>query len=689
MVIAYSLKEAYPKLTFPYISLCSSLEAMLSRPCMLELCFSWKQRKNDDANLLCDIHDGLVWKEFSSTLDDDDAFWLYLALNVDWFQPFKHTQYSVGAIYLSILNLPRALRFKEENAILIGIIPGPKEPPLNLNSFLQPLASELITLYEGYEIEVGSVSLKLHAVINLIACDIPATRKVLALPGHSATLGCSKCLKSFKVNHFGEKPDFSGFDISIWPKRDSSLHRELAYKYKELPNNSRQRAFEVEHGLRFCQLLDLPYFDIIRYHVIDPMHNLFEGSAKYFMKLLLENNLINMGIVKNVSKAFVTPVKIGRLPMKIDSNYSGFTADQWRNWTIIYSPIVLKDAITPELYDIWMNFVHACCLLCRRAIKKDMNEEAGLRLQAFCEGVQNYFGKQSCTMNMHLHLHLTSCVLDYGPLYGYWCFPFERYNGTIAAYSTNRKSFEKQLAKKFLKGQFIRTMSVPPGYDHLKSYVNDVFIDDCSTVISVSHLHRIETLQNYLSPSQQLEYALQEHEIYLMQLKHSTTSVLRLDEQTGLSTMYKSLYGQTALINTSSAYAETSKNMVYAGEKIKKGQIVTAKWPLGDNSERIGEVRNILKHTILFTNESREELALDHIALEIWWYKFYPQPNYFGSPCIVVENVYDPALSNHQYIPLQRIIARCAYAKLTITIPPYPEDEVIVVNPMPFNFSVL
>ena len=83
----------------------------------------------------------------------------------------------------------------------------------------------------------------------------------------------------------------------------------------------------MEHGLRFCQLLDLPYFDIIRYHVIDPMHNLFEGSAKYFMKLLLENNLINMGIVKNVSKAIVTPVKIGRLPMKIDSNYSGFTAD--------------------------------------------------------------------------------------------------------------------------------------------------------------------------------------------------------------------------------------------------------------------------------------------------------------------------------------------------------------------------
>jgi hypothetical protein len=32
-------------------------------------------------------------------------------LNVDWFQPFKHSIYSVGAIYLAFMNLPRELRF--------------------------------------------------------------------------------------------------------------------------------------------------------------------------------------------------------------------------------------------------------------------------------------------------------------------------------------------------------------------------------------------------------------------------------------------------------------------------------------------------------------------------------------------------------------------------------------------------
>ena len=52
-------------------------------------------------------------------------------LNVDWFQPFLHTQHSEGAIYLSVLNLPRQKRFLKENIILVGVIPGPKEPAIH------------------------------------------------------------------------------------------------------------------------------------------------------------------------------------------------------------------------------------------------------------------------------------------------------------------------------------------------------------------------------------------------------------------------------------------------------------------------------------------------------------------------------------------------------------------------------
>ena len=43
-------------------------------------------------------------------------------LNVDWFQPFKHSLYSVGALYMVLMNLPRSERFKPENVLLVDII---------------------------------------------------------------------------------------------------------------------------------------------------------------------------------------------------------------------------------------------------------------------------------------------------------------------------------------------------------------------------------------------------------------------------------------------------------------------------------------------------------------------------------------------------------------------------------------
>ena len=60
-------------------------------------------------------------------------------MNMDFFQPYKHVQNSVGAIYLTVLNLPREVRNKPENVVLVGLIPGPNEPERDINSFLKPV----------------------------------------------------------------------------------------------------------------------------------------------------------------------------------------------------------------------------------------------------------------------------------------------------------------------------------------------------------------------------------------------------------------------------------------------------------------------------------------------------------------------------------------------------------------------
>ena len=57
-----------------------------------------------------------------------------LLVDVDWFQPFKHSAYATGAIYIAIQNLPREERYIHENVMFIEVIPGPREPKRDINS---------------------------------------------------------------------------------------------------------------------------------------------------------------------------------------------------------------------------------------------------------------------------------------------------------------------------------------------------------------------------------------------------------------------------------------------------------------------------------------------------------------------------------------------------------------------------
>ncbi len=41
-------------------------------------------------------------------------------LDVDWFTPFKRSEYKVGAIMLTVLNLPREERYKKKWTIIAG-----------------------------------------------------------------------------------------------------------------------------------------------------------------------------------------------------------------------------------------------------------------------------------------------------------------------------------------------------------------------------------------------------------------------------------------------------------------------------------------------------------------------------------------------------------------------------------------
>ena len=109
------------------------------------------------------------------------------------------------------------------------------------------------------------------------------------------------------------------------------LHLEQVSKYKQARTAAQQQELEKAYGVRYSELLRLPYFDIVQYHVVDPMHNLLLGTGKNLMTIWKEEGVINKAefecIQDEVNKVEV-PANIGRIPYKIASNFSGFTADQ-------------------------------------------------------------------------------------------------------------------------------------------------------------------------------------------------------------------------------------------------------------------------------------------------------------------------------------------------------------------------
>lgn len=255
-----------------------------------------------------------------------------MTLNVDWFQPFKRSTYSAGVIYLCIQNLPRTERYLAENIILIGVIPGPKEPEKKINSFLEPLVRELQLLWKGVTMKsIGDTIVHVRAALTCVACDIPAARKVCGFVGHSARLACSKCLKIFPTSTFGEKPDYGGFDRMLWKKRNVVDHRKFSAEHKVCCTQSAQTKIEREHGCRYSVLLELPYFDPIRMTIVDPMHNLLLGTAKHMLAIWSDMKLLDQKQLRTIQSnvdSFITPSDIGRIPGKIASGFSGFTAEQ-------------------------------------------------------------------------------------------------------------------------------------------------------------------------------------------------------------------------------------------------------------------------------------------------------------------------------------------------------------------------
>lgn len=436
-----------PKLEFPFASIRQQLATLYNRSGFESSLRHWTNRSEFD-NILTDIYDGKVWKNFKQTNDDNSPNFfrnevadshLGLMLNLDWFQPYKSTIHSTGVIYASICNLPRDIRFKRENLLILGLLPGPDEVSLHkINHYLAPMIDELETLWNGvtinrtFECRNGKT---IRAALILVSCDIPAARKIC---GHvSALVSCHRCQK--QANYENRHHNFAGMDsMDEWfISRDPLQHREDALGWRRCNTTTSRKQFVKQTGVRWSELLRLPYFDPIRFLTVDPMHCLFLGIAKWIVKRIwIDEGILTPNELKKVQKTigrFQVPSDLGRVPRKIHAGegFANFTADQWRTFFTIYATVALWEHLPLKDRKILTHFVRVCTILVSRIVEVNLMKEAHQRLIEIVRLIEQHYGRDKITPNLHLSLHLCECSIDFGPLYAFWCFSFERMNGIL------------------------------------------------------------------------------------------------------------------------------------------------------------------------------------------------------------------------------------------------------------------
>ena len=189
------------------------------------------------------------------------------------------------------------------------------------------------------------------------------------------------------------------------------------------------------------------------------MHN-FLGVAKHAVAVWKERgtlSLLHMVEIQEIVDSIEVPSNIRRIPAKIASGFADFTADQWKNWILVYSLVALKNRLPDEHFSCWTKFVEPCRLVCPPVISSDAIIQAHDLIVEYCQNFENLYGKQACTVNMHLACHVADCIRDFGPIHTFWCFGFERMNGQLGAVPTNHRSIEVQFMRQFADGMHLNS----------------------------------------------------------------------------------------------------------------------------------------------------------------------------------------------------------------------------------------
>ena len=327
---------------------------------------------------------------------------LTLQINIDGIPLFKSSPTSLWPIL-------GMLKGVVSEVFPVALFCGQKKPPLD--SYLKDFVTECKLLCENGFVFMGhSYTVELGSLV----CDAPARAFLKCIKGHSGYYSCERCEQK-GVYHASGRLTFPEMDA---PKR---CHQSFSLMKNELHH----------HGASPLLTLSL---DLIKGVPLDYMHLCCLGVMRMMIRLWLAGPLVTRlpaTTVHVISERLShlrssIPREFARKPRSL-YEFRMWKATEFRQFLLYTGLVVLKGAVPLEMYELFLLYSSAMCILLSPKLASKYASYAKGLLSTFVQNFSELFGSQFVVYNVHSLLHVADDAETYGTLDSVSCFPYENY----------------------------------------------------------------------------------------------------------------------------------------------------------------------------------------------------------------------------------------------------------------------
>ncbi|TFK50448.1 hypothetical protein OE88DRAFT_1735998 [Heliocybe sulcata] len=280
------------------------------------------------ARMVKDKNGNLFFSQPSHT--EENELRIPVDFSADWFNQNSSNfagSHSSGMMSFTVASLPPELHYQTRNLLVPVALPGPTEPTAEqIQSYLKFLVDDLELL-------------------------------------------CGDGVRIKTAKHTEE-----------YTPRDGEDHKARCWRWKQLSTQEERDGWFQHFGARWTEFARLPYFDLVRFTLIDPMHNILLGLAKnqWYARWIKTKALQaptgksehEIGMLHEFLETVESPLWAGHLPLRMGVPAGGsLTADEYKFSTTSVLPIII-----PIIWDVYLKSAVAAVGTVRERYEEEMED---------------------------------------------------------------------------------------------------------------------------------------------------------------------------------------------------------------------------------------------------------------------------------------------------------------------------